>query len=61
MILNAIGGVIGVFLIAMVIDFIVEKLIISSLIKIISKIYYKIKQTNTYIKLENEMIEFYNN
>lgn len=61
LILNAIGGVIGVFLIAMVIDFIVEKLIISSLVKIISKIYYKIKQTNTYIKLENEMIEFYNN
>lgn len=61
LILNAVGGVVGVFLLAMVIDFIIEKLIINSLIKIMSKIYHKIRQKNIYSKIENKIMNFYNN
>lgn len=61
LILNAICGVVGVFLISMIIDFIVEKLIIKNLVKIISIIYNKVKQMKIYMKLENKVIEFYNN
>ena len=61
LILNAIIGVLGVFFICFIIDCIVEKLIINNLIKIISKIYHKIKQIKKYEKLENKIIKFYNN
>ena len=61
LILNAIGGVIGVFLISMLIDLVVEKLIIKNLVKIISKIYNKVRQMKMYIKSENKVIELYNN
>lgn len=60
LILNAIGGVLGVFLISMIIDLVVEKLIIKNLVKILSKIYNKVKQMRLYTKLENKVIEFYN-
>ena len=60
LILNAIFGVISVFLCAMIIDFIVEKIIINNLIKIISKIYYKIKEMKIYVKIENKVLQFYN-
>ncbi len=61
LILNAIFGVISVFLCAMVIDFVIERIIINNLIKIISKIYYKIKQMKVYTKIENKVLQFYNN
>ena len=61
LILDAIGGVVGVFLISMIIDLIVEKLIINNLVKIMSIIYNKVKQMKIYMKLENKVIEFYNN
>lgn len=61
LILDAIGGVVGVFLISMIIDLIVEKLIINNLVKIISKVYNKVRQMKMYIKLENKVIEFYDN
>ena len=60
LILNAVGGVAGVFLLAMVIDFIIEKLIINNLIKIMSKNYYLIRKKNIYKKLETKIINFYN-
>ena len=61
LILNATFGVISVFLCAMVIDLVIEKIIISNLIKIISKISYKIKQMKVYRKIENKVLQFYNN
>lgn len=61
LILNAIGGVIVVFLISMIIDLVVEKLIIKNLVKIVSTIYSKVKQMKICMKLENKVIEFYNN
>lgn len=60
LILNAVFGVISVLLFAMLIDFIIEKIIINNLIKIISKTYYKIKQTKAYKKIENKVLQFYN-
>ena len=61
LIFNAIFGVISVLLCAVIIDFIVEKIIINNSIKIISKIYYKIKQMKIYAKIENKVLQFYNN
>ena len=61
LILNAILGVIGVFIACSIIDFIVEKVIINNLIKLLSNIYYKVKQLKKYIRIKNKLIEFYNN
>ena len=61
LIINAILGVIGVFIISMIIYVIIEKLIINNLVKILSKIYYKVKETNLYIQAENKLVNYYNN
>ena len=60
LIINAICGVIGVFIISMLIDIIVEKLIVKNFVKILSKIYHRIRNTNLYIQVENKLIRYYN-
>lgn len=61
LILNATLGVIGLFIACSIIDFIVEKFVINNLMKVLTKIYYRLKQMKMYVKLENKIIDFYNN
>ena len=60
LILNAILGVLGVFIVSMIIYIIVEKLIINNLLKIFSKIYSKLRCTKKYMYLEAKLVKYYN-
>ncbi len=60
LILNAILGVLGVFIISSIIYWVVENAIIVNLIKIIENIYHRTKEIKRYNELKNKVIEFYN-
>lgn len=60
LILNGILGGLGVFIISAIIYWIIEKIIIINLIKIIEKICNKVKEIKLYDELKNKVIEFYN-
>lgn len=55
------GGVIGVFIVCMIIDLIVQKLLINNLLKLLSKIYRILINSKLYVKAKNKIIDFYNN
>ena len=60
LILNAILGVLGVFIVSMIIYIIVEKLIINNLLKIFSKIYSRLRCTKKYMYLKEKLVKYYN-
>ena len=60
LIVNAICGVLFVFIASMLIYIVVEKLIIKNLVKMLSKIYHKVKNTNLYLRIENKLANYYN-
>ena len=61
LIINATLSVIGVFIVCALIDIIIEKFVIKNLIKLLSKIFNRIKQMKIYMQVQNKIIEFYNN
>ena len=61
LIINAICGVLGVFLIALILDIIIDKLLVNNLLKLLSKIWHKMKKLKKYDRFKNSIAKFYNN
>ena len=60
LIINAIIGVLAVFIICSIISFIIENYVIKYLMKILEKLGYKISEQKLYIKAKTRLKDFYN-
>lgn len=60
LIINAIIGVICVFVICSIISFIVENYVVKYVMKILERIGYKISKQKLYIKVKTKLVDFYN-
>ena len=61
LIINAIIGVVGIFVICSIISFIVENYVVQYVMKILEKIGYKISKQKLYLKVKTKLADFYNN
>ncbi len=61
LIINAIIGVIAIFVICSIISFIIENYVVKYVMKILEKIGYKISKQKLYLKVKTRLADFYNN
>lgn len=61
LIINAICGVLGVFLVALILDIVIEKIFVNNLLKLISRIWSQLKKSKNFGRLKNNIVKFYIN